>query len=164
VKFDVFQGSSLMSRGFASITLAGVVAIPTVSTYVQASDATQKSVIVSPLHPVDSRGEVVYEYQGDDQKDFPIVAGILVQPTPIKTPQPSYPKSHKKDHAIADIKVEGVIAQNGDLIDPKPVDNGDPDFTRAALASVDRYKFKPATLDGKPIAILMRVVVSFRIY
>ena len=108
-------------------------------------------VIVSISHPHDSRGEIVYENQGAEQKDQPVVTGTFIQPLPIELPQPKYPKSHKKN----EITVEGVIAQNGEFIDAKVVKGVDPEFSQSALDAVARYRFKPATLDGKPVAIYL---------
>jgi len=121
-------------------------------------------IIVSVSNPKDSRGELVYEIQGEEQKDQPVVAGTFVQPSPTKLPQPKYPKSHKKERTSGNITVEGVVAQNGEFIDAKVVEGADPDFSQRALDAVARYEFRPATLDGKPVAILTRVVVSFRIW
>jgi TonB family protein len=124
--------------------------------------STNGQAIVSVSHPRDSRGEVVYETQGVAQKDHPIVVGTFAQPTPIKLPQPKYPKLHKKQLDSADITVEGIISENGEFIDARVVESADQDFSQSALDAVARYKFKPATL-GKPVAVLARIVVNFRI-
>jgi TonB family protein len=60
------------------------------------------------------------------------------------------------------IAVEGVVAQNGEFIDAKVVEGTDPDFSQSALDAVAHYKFKPATLDGKPVAAFVRMEVAFR--
>jgi protein TonB len=80
-------------------------------------------------------------------------------------PDPKYPKSLKKVREDADLTVEGVISENGDYIDAKVIDQINPngDIQKSALEAVARYKFKPATLDGKPVAVLTRVVIHFRI-
>jgi Gram-negative bacterial TonB protein C-terminal len=79
--------------------------------------------------------------------------------SPIKVPDAKYPKSRK--HISADVIIEGVIAQNGHFIDAKVLGEADPDFAQSALDSVAGYHFKPATLNGKPVAELVRVVVKF---
>jgi TonB family protein len=119
--------------------------------------------IVSVSHPTDSRGEIVYETQGEAQRDQPVVVGTFAQPTPIKLPQPKYPKSRKKELAPGNVTVEGIISQNGEFIDARVVEGADPDFSQSALDAAARYRFRPATLDGKPVAVLTRVVVNFRI-
>lgn len=119
--------------------------------------------IVSPTHPKDSRGEVVYEAQGESQKDQPVVPGVLVQPSPLSTPPPKYPKSLKRAHAAADVTLSCVITQDGDVIDATVLDSPDQEASSHALNAVKKYRFKPATLDGKPIATLAKAVIKFRI-
>jgi outer membrane biosynthesis protein TonB len=117
-------------------------------------------VIVSVSHPHDSRGEIVYENQGAEQKDQPVVTGTFIQPLPIELREPIYPKTRKKD----EITVEGVIAQNGEFIDAKVVHGADPEFSQSALDAVAHYRFKPATLDGKAVAMYTRVLINFRVW
>ena len=135
--------------------------------YGQTSEAAQSSddkpLIKSHSHPTDSRGETVYEGQGVTQKDQPVVSGVFAKPSAINIHNPKYPKSLKKNRADADVTVEGIISQNGDFIDATVVDAVAPEIAKAALDAVGGYKFQPATLDGKPIALLTRVVIHFRI-
>jgi TonB family protein len=135
--------------------------------YGQTSGAAQSSddkpLIKSQSHPRDSRGETVYEGQGVTQKDQPVVSGVFAKPSAINIPSPKYPKSLKKSRSDADVTVEGIISQNGDFIDATVVDAVAPEIAKAALDAVAGYKFRPATLDGKPIALLARVVMHFRI-
>jgi outer membrane biosynthesis protein TonB len=123
-----------------------------------------KPLIISPRMPADSRGETVYESQGEEQKTQPIVPGVYAPPRPIKLPKPGYPQSLRKKKAGAIVTVEGVITQDGDFIDAKALDAQEEDVAASALDAVARYKFHPATLDGKPIAILARVIVKFRVF
>jgi TonB family protein len=129
------------------------------------STANIGQIILSPTRPKDSRGEAVYQGRGPTQQDQPAVSGVFVQASPIKLPDPKYPKSLKKARADADVTVEGVISESGDYIDVTVTDpvGPDPEIEKSALDAVARYKFKPATLDGKPIALLTRVVIHFRI-
>ena len=135
--------------------------------YSQTNDAAQSSddkpLIKSQSHPTDSLGETVYEGQGVAQRDQPVVSGVFVKPSPVNLPSPKYPKSLKKNRSDADVTVEGIISQNGDFIDATVVDAVAPEIAKAALDGVARYKFQPATLDGKPIALQARVVMHFRI-
>jgi TonB family protein len=144
-----------------------VLTLPTTTMFAerleQISSPPSKRAIVSPTVPRDSRGETVYETQGDGQRDLPVIEGVLLLPAGIKLPEPKYPKSLRKSHSSADVTVEGVVTPTGDFIDAKVVDQSDPEASANALAAVSQYKFKPATLDGKPIAMLLRVVVGFRI-
>jgi len=162
----MFQGRSvpLEFRTLRSISL-GLLMAALATTIMFAQEivpSPAKKVIVSPVVPRDSQGETVYEVQGEQQQDLPVVAGVLLPPIPVKLPEPKYPKSLRKSHSSSDVGVEGVITASGDFIDAKVIDQSDPEASANALAAVSRYKFTPATLDGKRVAVLIHVVVKFR--
>lgn len=118
--------------------------------------------IVSSTHPKDSRGEVVYTTRGPGEEGYPVVAGKLVPPVPLKIPKPKYPHSLKAAHGEATVTVQGVVTANGDVIDAATLGDPEPEVAEAALHAVSQYRFHPATLDGKAVAILLNVVVNFR--
>lgn len=124
---------------------------------------SSRSLILSPTHPQDSRAEAVYEIPGESQKDLPIVPGAVVQAVPLKIPIPKYPKSLKRTKSDAVVKVTGVVAQNGDFIDPILPTSIEPDVRTAIVKALAKYRFRPATLDGKPIAELIVIEIQFRI-
>lgn len=119
--------------------------------------------ILSPTHPKDSLGDPVYETRGEKDKDEPAVAGVFVSPVAISLPEPKYPKALRKTKSTADVTVLMVITPAGEVIDPEVTGTTDQDASSAALDAVRKYRFKPATLDGKPVASLAKVVVYFRI-
>jgi TonB family protein len=163
----VDTGSNMVTRREISLALLCCLFVsfgPVQESVALQSTPNSGRLIVSTTRPKDSRGETVYEGRGSAQNQ-PAVSGVFVQPSPIKLPDPKYPKSLKKAHADLDVTVEGVTSESGDYIDAtiiSPIEI-DPEIERSALDAVSRYKFKPATLDGKPIALLTRVVIHFRI-
>src|SRR6266851_4091553 len=90
--------------------LAGLAA-----TAAQQSPAVHKPAIVSTTHPQDSRGETVYEEQGDTQQGVPVVPGLLLAPEPLNQIKPKIPVSSRMHHRKLNITVEGVVAANGDV-------------------------------------------------
>lgn len=52
------------------------------------------------------------------------------------------------------------INADGDIQDVKVVQNSEA-FQASALAAIKRWKFKPATLDGKPVPSVLPVAFSF---
>lgn len=119
--------------------------------------------IVCPTHPKDSRGEVVYVPQSKDEMDQPVVPGVLLPPSPVNIPSPKeYPKALRKPRSTAGVTVTFVITPDGDVIDLAVTDSTDQDASSASLDAVRRYRFKPATLDGKPVATFAKTVVRFR--
>ena len=118
--------------------------------------------IVCPKHPKDSRGEVVYMPQGKDEMDQPVVPGVLLPPAPIKRiPSPKYPKALRKSRSTVEVTVTFVITPDGDAIDLEVTDSTDQDASSASLDAVRKYRFKPATLDGKPVATFAKTVIRF---
>lgn len=130
-------------------------------------------VIVSPSRPHDSRGEVVYEVQGPNQRAVPTVAGTFVEPVAILNPAPRYPALLRISLAIGDISIEGVVAENGEFIDSRigKVDAGidkldgaiKADALSEAVRTAARWRFKPGTLNGKPVAVAVTIVVRYRL-
>jgi TonB family protein len=120
-------------------------------------------VIISSSTPKDSRGETVYEARGKDDADQPAVAGTLLPPVALSQPAPKYPKSMKKARETADVTIRGVLSAAGDVIDATVSESSNPEASASALEAVSRYRFKPATLDGKPVAVRVRFVVRFRL-
>ena len=131
---------------------------------VAVGQGASRPVIVSPVRPHDSLGETVYQQQGKKDKDEAVIPGVLSDPEPIKTPNPKYSKAMRKAHFEGTVKVDGIISQSGEMIDLEVVQPADPDAAQAALKAVSQYKFRPAKLDGKPVATRLIVEVEFRIY
>jgi hypothetical protein len=131
------------------------------SVFAEGQTVSSRPTIVDPSHPQDSRGETVYRVQGK-QTDFPVVPGFLTGPQAIKIVEPKHPKSLMKAHVTADTTVDGVVAVNGDFIDVKVVDQVDQDIAKSVLDATSKFRFKPATLDGKPVAVSLRIAVQFK--
>ncbi|WP_263410981.1 energy transducer TonB [Terriglobus tenax] len=61
--------------------------------------------------------------------------------------------------------VEGVVTESGDFIDlnirTTPLAD---DIRKSALDSLNTYRFQPATLDGKPIAVRLNVMIQYKFW
>ena len=123
-----------------------------------------KLVIVSVEHSVDSLGETVYAIQGEDERNVPVVPGVLIYPRPLKTRKPKFSKALKKKQFSGDVSVLAVITATGDVVDVEGSATDNPEATACAIEAVKGYRFAPPTLDGKPVAIRLKVVVNFKIY
>lgn len=128
----------------------------------KSSEPPKKAVIISTSIPRDSRGETVYEVQGEAQKDAAVVDGTLSPPVLLKQAKSKWPKSLKRSHAEADITVQGVVTTSGDCIDMTAVNPSDKEAAESAVASVAQYRFQLGTLNGRLVASLVHVVVQFR--
>ena len=125
--------------------------------FAQQLPALHKPGVVSKTHPKDSRGETVYDEQDETQTQLPVVPGLLLPPVVLKQVAPTIPRSSRWSHRKIKILVEGVVAANGEIIDVGLVhEDMDSPMAKSVVEAFGRYKFKPATLDGKPVASLVQ--------
>jgi TonB family protein len=121
--------------------------------------------VLSASRPADSRGETVYEVRKQGDEDQLAVAGAFTPPVPLKRNIfPEYPESMRRAKQDGAVVVEGIVAQDGRFIDLKVFKTSDPAFNRNAMKAAAEYAFQSATLDGKPVACLLRVQMTFNIY
>ena len=57
-----------------------------------------------------------------------------------------------------------IVNQFGMLNSVRVTSSPDPAFALAAIECVKDWEFKPATLDGKPVAVALKIDVVFRAY
>lgn len=78
--------------------------------------------------------------------------------------QPPYPDSLLRNGKAGAAVVRVLIGTNGRVKAVEPVRADDPAFLRATERQArGRWRFKPATLDGKPIESWKRITVSFEL-
>jgi hypothetical protein len=131
----------------------------------QEKSAEHKPVIVSTTYPKDSRGETVYDEQDEAQKNAPVVSGILVHPEPFHPAKPKIPLSSRMHHLKLSIIVEGVVTANGDMIDVHFLkEDVDSALAKSVAEAYSHLKFKPATLDGKPVAVLLNAEFKYNFF
>lgn len=123
-----------------------------------------KTAVLSSSRPTDSLGETVYEIRGRGQQDQPAVAGTFTIPVPLNRGFPDYPESMRRTKENGEVVVEGVVAQDGRFIDLKATNTSDPAFNENAIKAAAKHVFKPATLDGRPVACLLRIEMTFTIH
>jgi len=152
---------------FAAVTvaLAGMLLPCTAQSAASSSNQPDsKKATLSTSRPTDSLGEPVYEFNGPLQQDHSAAPGAFTTPVPLNRSYPEYPESMRRNKEPGEVVVEGVVSQEGHFIDLKAVRSSDPAFNDNAIEAAARYVFRPATLDGKPVACLLRVKMTFSIH
>lgn len=98
-------------------------------------------------------------------KIYVITKGVT-PPVALFTPEPRFPKREmaKKGKRAVSCDVSVVIDRSGRPRDLHVVRSAGKDFDASALRSLRQYKFKPAMLKGKPVAVRMVIEVLFRKY
>jgi TonB family protein len=92
------------------------------------------------------------------------VPGCITAPHATYSPDPKYPKKESKAHRRGTVVLDLVVDADGLPRDIKVNLPLSPEFDEAALNAVKKWKFSPATKDGKPVATQIKVEVSFHLY
>lgn len=91
------------------------------------------------------------------------VAGDVVAPAKIHTPQPRYPEAARRLRLEAGVVLRAVIDRQGSVVDLEVVKAAPFGLTEAALDAVERWRFEPARLHGEPVAVFLYLSVDFRL-
>jgi len=75
---------------------------------------------------------------------------------------PVYPQLAKTQRVSGDVKVDALIDANGRVTTMKVV-SGPTLLHQAAMDALRQWKYQPATLDGKPVAMHLTVTLQFRL-
>lgn len=97
--------------------------------------------------------------------DGSVPPGAHIEPPKVVTKvQPKYPNASARDAAQASVLIECVIGLDGRAHAPEIVgDVPAPFIAYAALDALRQWRFTPATADGKPVPVLFRMTVNFKV-
>ncbi len=85
------------------------------------------------------------------------------RPQPVKRPPPVYPFAMKKSGVSGVVTVQFIVNKKGDVENPIVVRSSHKGFEDAAIDAVRKWKFKPATKNGKPVAARMQIPINFNL-
>jgi TonB family protein len=90
------------------------------------------------------------------------VGGDVKQAKAISTVAPVYPILAKSQHIAGDVRIDALIDANGRVTAMKII-SGSTLLHQAAMDALRQWKYQPATLDGKPVAMHLTVTLQFRL-
>jgi protein TonB len=98
-----------------------------------------------------------------NQPAAPIAVGGEVKPVQLlSSVPPTYPQLARSQRVSGDVKVDALIDENGRVTAMKVV-SGPVLLHQAAMDSLHQWKYRPASLDGKPVSMHLVVTVQFRL-
>jgi TonB family protein len=112
---------------------------------------------VSPEAPMTS---ILSTHAAPKPVSAPPVGGQVQPALLIKSVPPVYPPFARSSHTSGDVTVDALIDVNGTVTDLKAV-SGPPILRQAAIEAVRQWKYDPARLDGRPVAIHLTITVRF---
>jgi TonB family protein len=92
-----------------------------------------------------------------------LVAGDVVAPEKLSAPQPVYTEMARKARIQGVVIVQAIIDKTGEVTNVKVLKGLPMGLDVAAADAVKKWKFRPATLNGKPVDVYYNLTVNFRI-
>ena len=112
-----------------------------------------------------SEGDISSTVTSPDRfKDVPQVGPGTTPPHAIRAPDPDYPDSARRAKIQGTVVVRCVVGSDGRVQDARIETSLSKDLDASALTAVRQWQFDPATKDGKPVTVWVKVEVSFHLY
>ena len=110
---------------------------------------------------LESRAKLSGPLAGRGQALF--VGGNVRKPEKISSPQPQYTAEARKARVQGVVIAQALIDQEGYVTELKILKGLPLGLSEAAEEVIRRWRFKPATLNGKPVAVYYNLTVNFRL-
>jgi len=91
------------------------------------------------------------------------ISGNVLAPVRVHSPDPHYPEEARHARVQGVVILQTIIDKVGNVTDIKVLKGLPSGLTEAAVAAVSSWRFTPATLEGKPVAVYYLVTVSFSV-
>ena len=91
------------------------------------------------------------------------ISGNVLAPVRIYSPDPHYPEEARHARVQGVVILQTIINTDGNVTDVKVLKGLPSGLTESAVAAVSSWRFKPATLEGRPVAVYYLVTVSFSV-
>jgi protein TonB len=91
------------------------------------------------------------------------VGGDVKPPKKIFHPSPQYTEIARKARITGVVIVEAIIDKQGNVTNVKILKGLPMGLDQAAVDAVKRWRFEPATLNGKPVAVIYNLTVNFQL-
>jgi TonB family protein len=90
-----------------------------------------------------------------------IIRADMEKPVLIHRVEPFYPPLALRTHIQGMVLMEAVISKAGDVEGLKILSSPHPLLSAAAMNAVQQWKYRPASLNGKPLSVYFTVTVRF---
>jgi TonB family protein len=96
--------------------------------------------------------------------DLDHVRPDVTAPKAVYTPNPEYTDRARRQKIRGSVVLSIVITDKGLVRDAKVVTGLDKDLDNQALKAVGAWRFEPATKNGKPVAVRIKVEADFKLH
>ncbi len=91
------------------------------------------------------------------------VSGDVLPPRKILAPQPRYTEEARQARIQGVVILQAIVDTVGNVTDVEVIKGLPLGLTESAIEAVSEWKFRPATLEGMPVAVFYSLTVSFRV-
>ena len=91
------------------------------------------------------------------------ITGEVVKPEKLTEVIPQYTEIARKARVQGVVILQTIIDKQGNITDVKVLKGLAMGLTEAAVTAVKQWKYKPATLRGKPVAVYFNLTVNFQL-
>jgi protein TonB len=91
------------------------------------------------------------------------VGGDVRAPVLVERVEPDFPESARRAHLDGMVILEAVITTAGDVREIRVLRSANPLLDEAAVRAVRRWRYRPATLNGRAVPVYLTVTVTFGI-
>jgi periplasmic protein TonB len=100
----------------------------------------------------------------EEMPDGPIqVGGDVSKPEKLSAPDPQYTEIARKARIQGVVIVQAIIDKEGNVTNVKILKGLPMGLSENAMDAIKKWKFKPATLNGKPVDVYYNLTVNFRL-
>ena len=138
--------------------------LPAVGETASWGDATPDAPLGLPDGAPGGSGEVPGAAPAEGPREAPLVPGGDVHPPVLlERIEPDYPEAARKAGIQGVVILQAVIATSGWIEELRLTKSVFPALDEAALRAVRRWRYRPATLNGRAVRVLLSVTAEFRL-
>jgi TonB family protein len=93
----------------------------------------------------------------------PAIHGVVTAPSLVNRVEPQYPEDARRDGLEGVVILEAVISAGGCVEAISIVKGVDPRLDFQSVRAVSQWRYKPATLEGRPVRVYLTVTATFRL-
>ncbi len=92
-----------------------------------------------------------------------MVGGNVLAPEKIHAPPPAYTEIARKARITGVVIVQAIVDKEGNVTNVKLLKGLGFGLDESAMEAIKQWKFKPATLNGKPVTVYYNLTVNFKL-
>lgn len=93
-----------------------------------------------------------------------VPGGDVHAPVLVRRVEPIYPETARKARLEGEVVLEAIITARGEIEEVRVVRSAGAILDASAENAVERWKYRPATLNGRAVRVLLTVTISFRLH